>query len=175
MTGFRAWLRSKISSRSPSPSLRPASPGTPAPPKDGPRPLPVPKDRRPPSGSLLPDHHPRTPVPASQPSSSLSPGDISIPIVSSVSDQEPSPAHPVSTLSETQSDSKASNAAKVDPSQSSTHVAPSLSTLRNTFDTALRLGQSAAEVFPPAKAVIAGVIEISKIIDVSHTVFHLDA
>ena len=175
MTGLRAWLRSKIS-RSPNPNPRAASPGTPAPPKDGPRPLPVSQHRRTPSGSLPPEHHPRAPVPASQPSSSLPPEDISIPIVLSVSDLKPSSsAHPlaVSTLSGTQSDSRTSDVNTVIQSKPSAHVAPSGISPRDVVDTALRLGQSAAEVFPPAKAAIAGIIEILKIVDVSCIVFRL--
>ena len=172
MTGFWAWFRGKIS-RSRSPSPRTASPGRPAPPKDGPRPLPDPQDLHAISEPLRPEHDSRVSAPSSQPPSYPSPEDISIPVISPGPNPVSSPAHPASTLSGTQSDSRTSDVNTVIQSKPSAHVAPSGISPRDVVDTALRLGQSAAEVFPPAKAAIAGVIEILKIVDVSCIVFHL--
>ena len=168
MTGFGKLLRKITRSRSPNP-LTAAPPREPMPPNDDPPP--DPQDRRAPSQSLHPDQNTRASLPSPQPSSSPSPEDISIP-VPHVPAQESSPADPVSSLPETQSDPRTPDTPAVDPSESTTHVAPSWSKLRSTVDVALRLGQSAAEVFPPAKAAIAGVIEILKIVDVSCIVFH---
>ena len=143
MTGFRAWIRSKIS-RSPSPSPRAASPGRPARPKDRPRLLPDPQNRSGISDPLRSEHATSASAPSVQPLSSSSQENISIPVVSPVPDQELSSAHPVATLPKTRSDPRTSDTPAVDPSQSTTHAAPSWSKLRNTVDTALRVAQSAA-------------------------------
>ena len=172
MTGCWAWLRGKIA-RSPSQRPRSPSPGRPARPKDGPRPLPNPQDRSAISESLRPEHDTRASAPSAQPPSSPSPEDISIPVVSPVPDQERSSAHPVSKPSGTQSNTRTSDVATGVSSQSSTRFAAFWSKLRNFVGVVLRLVQPATENVPPAKAVIASVIEILKIVDVSCIVFHL--
>ena len=54
------------------------------------------------------------------------------------------------------------------PSSPHTHKLPSKSeVVQNTLTTALRVGSSAAEVFPPAAAAVGAVMEILGIIDVS--------
>ena len=171
MTGLRTLFRKITRSRSPNPRTA-TPPREPVPPKDDPPP--DPQDRRAPSQSLHPDQNTRASLPSPRPSSSPSSEDISIP-VPHVPAQESSPAHPVLSLPETQRDPRTSETPSVDPSESTTHVSPSWSKLRSTVDIALRLGQSGSEVFPPAKAAIAGVIEILKIVDVSCIVFHFSA
>ena len=171
MTGCLAWIRSKIT-RPSRLRTRATSPSRPAPSGDGPRPLPDPQNRGATSESSRPEHDTRASASSVQPSSSPSPEDISVPVVSPGPDQVSSPAHPVSTLSETQSDSRTSDVATAIPSQSSMHVAPSWSQLRNIVGTALRVAESVTDSFPPAKAAIAGVIEILKIVDVSCIGFH---
>ena len=169
MAGFRSWIRGKLKlSRSSSPR---AAPPTQSDAPEASQGLRVPSQSLP-SGPFSP------PQPSSPPHENIrSPA-------SPNADRGESPAHPSSPSLEQVEDAKIAGGVTTVPSQSLSDdhefLRPSsisdVSDLssklpRSIVDTTLRIGQFAAEVFPPAKAVVAGVIEILKILDVSRIGF----